>query len=276
MSTMELPKSTTKWEMVTPELATKWLTMNKNIRPINRYAVNQYKAEMLSGNYKQNGEVIVFDSDGFLRDGQNRLKAISEAGIAVPLNVVRGVEPDQCNVFDVGGKRTLKQIIGGDATTKGASIAGRITSGIDATRIIPGRGAEYYYSHQEDCEWAASVTSLGSMSGICRKMGCQVASYLAYRNGISKYEIESFFRVANSNEPIPGRECGAPLKLFKILTYEYRGRSGMTNFVNLCSITLQAIMDYTKGRKRKWYKPNDDWKSFYDFVKIQDGIKLAE
>lgn len=276
MNTMQLPQSTTKWEMVTPELAKDWLIKNKNMRPINKYAVAQYKDEILTGNYRQNGEVIIFDSDGFLRDGQHRLKAIIEAGVAVPLNVVRGVDPDQCDVFDIGGKRTLKQIVGVDATSVGVSLAGRIVSGLSAVRIVPGKTSEYYFAHKEDCEWAANVTRLGNNHAVGKKLGCQIAAYLAYRNGVSKDEIEIFFRIMNSNEPKFARECTAPLKVFKILTSEYKGNSGREQIKKLTSIVLQAILDFTKGQKRKWYKPNDDWKQFYAFIKLQDGITSDE
>ena len=276
MSTMELPKSTTKWELITPELAKEYLILNKNMRPLNRAAVAQYKAEILSGNYRQNGEVIVFDSDGYLRDGQHRLTAIVESGVAVWINVVRGVDPDQCDVFDVGGKRTVKQIIGGTSTTMGAAVAGRIASGITTSKIIPAKSVKYYLEHQDDCEWAASITCVGGSHPVGKKLGCQVAAYLAYRNGVSKYEIANFFRIANSNEPTFDRECGAALKLFKMLTNEYKGKVGGSTIGIVCSVTLQTIMDFANGKKKKWYKPNDDWKNFYDFVKIQDGIKLSE
>ena len=273
---IKLPTSTTRWEIVTPEIARTWLTVNKNVRPLQRIAVNQYKEEILSGNFCENGEVVVFDSDGFLRNGQHRLKAIEESGVTIPLNVTRNVPPDQCDIFDMGGRRTVKQITGIKSTACATTIAGRIISGVTTSRIIPGKSAEYYKTHAEDFEWVANTTMKGSQNAIGRKSGCQLAAYFAFRNGVPRKTIEMFFKVLNSNSPEVGRECGPALKLFKVLASKYAGKSGSTVIKETLSITFQAIVDFDNKKKGHQYKPNDDWKKAYKLILNQDQIKDIE
>lgn len=78
---------------VTPELATKWLEANKDNRPLSQAWISAIERDIRAGAWRENGEAIKFYADGSL-DGQHRLWAIIEAGIAVRSLVVRGLPPE--------------------------------------------------------------------------------------------------------------------------------------------------------------------------------------
>lgn len=90
---------------VSPTIAQEWLdTMVVNRRPV-RSRINTYGASMKAGKWHDQGEAIKFDIDGHLKDGQNRLMAIIEQNITVPLEVLRGVSQDSQKYMDIGAAR---------------------------------------------------------------------------------------------------------------------------------------------------------------------------
>lgn len=92
--------------IVTPELAHKWLAQNTHNRPLRKRAVDDYARDMAAGNWMQNGEAIKFAEDDTLLDGQHRLKAVTVAGVAVPMLVVSGLPRHTQETMDAGRKRT--------------------------------------------------------------------------------------------------------------------------------------------------------------------------
>lgn len=96
---------------VTPELAREWLGFNTHNRNIRMRTVLAYAADMTSGDWQWNGDSIKFAADGTLLDGQHRLAAIAEAGIAVTMLVVRGLKNDTQETIDGGIKRRFADVL---------------------------------------------------------------------------------------------------------------------------------------------------------------------
>jgi hypothetical protein len=97
---------------ITPDLARKWLTENnthnRNVRP---RIVSGYAADMLAGNWVQDGQSIKFSREEVLLDGQHRLTAIAESGVTIRMLVVRNLPGDAQEVMDTGAKRTLGDVL---------------------------------------------------------------------------------------------------------------------------------------------------------------------
>ena len=92
---------------VTPQMASEWLSFNKNNRPLRRGMVDGLKAAFLRGEYIVTHQGIAFSENGELLDGQHRLTAISELREGVfPMLVSRGVDENSFPVIDIGSKRT--------------------------------------------------------------------------------------------------------------------------------------------------------------------------
>lgn len=97
---------------LTPELASEWLLSNTHNRNLRQRVILAYAADMAAGNWQWNGESIKFAEDGALLDGQHRLAAIVEAGVTIPMLVVRGLPSQTQDTVDGGAKRTFSDVLG--------------------------------------------------------------------------------------------------------------------------------------------------------------------
>jgi hypothetical protein len=96
---------------VTPELATKWLKennidFNRNVSP---KKVLCYVNTIKEGRWKI-GDALKFDKNGFLIDGQHRLKAVASSQISVDFLVLKGFDTEAAQVLDRGFIRTLGNV----------------------------------------------------------------------------------------------------------------------------------------------------------------------
>lgn len=85
---------TSSVEKISPILAQAYLDKNCINRNPSIKRVNTYARDMENGNWKLNGETIIFDEDGKLINGQHRLMAVIQANVPVDFLVVRGVQRD--------------------------------------------------------------------------------------------------------------------------------------------------------------------------------------
>jgi hypothetical protein len=100
-------KSTMKCVYITPQLATEWLGKNTENRPPSSQSEATLKRTLELGLYRINGETIKFDEDDVLTDGQTRLKAIADTGIAAWSWVCFDIDRDIFGTIDEGRMRTL-------------------------------------------------------------------------------------------------------------------------------------------------------------------------
>lgn len=99
-------------EIVTPELAKLWLSLNvDNNRKVRAAKVDQYAADMCSDAWLDNGETIKFDTDGNLIDGQHRLLAVVEAGVPIEFTIARNVAPRAIKTIDTGVARKFSDVL---------------------------------------------------------------------------------------------------------------------------------------------------------------------
>lgn len=98
-------------ELVNPTLATLWLEKNTKNRPVHDSKVKLYAERMRAGEWRLNGEAVIFDKNGDLIDGQHRLWAVIESGVTVQMLVVRGVDPDVRPTIDTGLSRSIRDVL---------------------------------------------------------------------------------------------------------------------------------------------------------------------
>jgi hypothetical protein len=98
---------TLEWVTVTPEVALRWLTRNKDNRRMKPSIVDFYARQMTAGLWAQDSpEPVIFDQEGWLLNGQHRLEAVTKADVPVRLAVARGVSRDTRLFLDTGASRT--------------------------------------------------------------------------------------------------------------------------------------------------------------------------
>ncbi|EIP99475.1 hypothetical protein OpiT1DRAFT_03993 [Opitutaceae bacterium TAV1] len=96
---------------VTPETASEWLKRNEGNRRLSPVHVKRLAQEMRAGRWALGNDAITFDANGRLVNGQHRLTAVRESGMAAQFAVLRGVSPSARDVMDMGHKRSLGDML---------------------------------------------------------------------------------------------------------------------------------------------------------------------
>lgn len=108
--TLALNTITSSVEEITPEQAAHYLTLNVNNRKTHNRSIRSYANDMMEGLWECNGESIIFDRKGKLRDGQNRMMAIVRANVTIVAVIVRGVNERAFDTMNQGRTRTVGTI----------------------------------------------------------------------------------------------------------------------------------------------------------------------
>jgi len=104
-------KIETRVVLITPEVSERLLERNIANRKVSGGNINVLASEMEKGKWMFNGEAVVFDYDGKLRNGQHRLNAIIKSGEAQQMLIITGVLPESFATMDIGSKRTGGDIL---------------------------------------------------------------------------------------------------------------------------------------------------------------------
>lgn len=99
-------------EEITPQIARQLLADNvENQRSRRDAQVERYARDMLQHNWHDNGETIKVDVNGKLIDGQHRMAAVIEAGVAVKMRVARNVPTEALHSIDIGVARRYADLL---------------------------------------------------------------------------------------------------------------------------------------------------------------------
>lgn len=96
--------------IMTPDMAKSYLDKNTHNRPLNERHVKFLSVEMQSGRWKSNGDTICLNGSRLI-DGQHRLHAIVESGMAVPVILVEGLDSGVFDTKDVGRRRSAADVL---------------------------------------------------------------------------------------------------------------------------------------------------------------------
>ena len=96
---------------MTQQLAKDYLSRNTQNRKVREKRVNFYKNQMTSGKWKENGEPIIIDNNGVIKDGQHRLMAVAQTGYAYRVPVISGINEDVMDTIDTGSNRSASDVL---------------------------------------------------------------------------------------------------------------------------------------------------------------------
>lgn len=109
--------------LVTPEMAERWLNNNPDNRREHAPTVARIRKSILSGEWRLNGETIKIQVNGSILDGQHRLRAILESGIAVQSLVVTGLPRECFDTIDQGKSRSIADCLSVDNVAHYTTVA---------------------------------------------------------------------------------------------------------------------------------------------------------
>jgi len=128
-----------------PKLAEYVLTeLNDKNRPMKPTKIRSYADDLSDGMWGLTGDTIKFGTDGFLKDGQNRLAATVRANKTLKTHVVFGIDPRLFARMDIGKNRNGADVF----SIAGVSYANHVSATVRWLLILtssePGdRGAQF-------------------------------------------------------------------------------------------------------------------------------------
>lgn len=131
---------------VGPKEASALLCSNISNRPVNDRHVALLANSMKKGEWKLNGEPLIFFKDGTLGNGQHRLYAVVLSETTQMFLVVRGVEKDTFQTMDGGRKRGAQDVLSLAGEANAVSLAA--TARAFLAYHLTGRNASFITSSQ--------------------------------------------------------------------------------------------------------------------------------
>lgn len=263
---------------ITPQMADNALKLHNSMNPrkrINMNTAHAYAKDMKSGNWVLNGEPIVIDADGNIKNGQHRLMAIVLAGVTVKMFVVSGVAPE-ITTFDMGTPRKVSQELRCGAQIE--TVANMVVSNCKTyTGKAHGTVRAYILEHRDEITDAVNICMRGKVGGIvvCAKRDVYTVVYLMLRNGFNREDLSAFINAANTGFPIDGRECSAAVVLANFLRTDKSNGAKNDMLIRMQTVYL-AYRDFATGKKRmKPYKVTDTsdvWELLQN-VRKMDGLE---
>lgn len=128
---------------ITPAEARDWLdTKNSRNRPVSQTTVDRYVQEIKAGNWKLNGQPIIFGKSGQLLNGQHRLKAIVQANKSIETAVLFAVDDETFDTIDDGNNRSLADVFAINGETNSALLAPGVRFIWNYTQGTVGKGTQ--------------------------------------------------------------------------------------------------------------------------------------
>jgi hypothetical protein len=173
---------------VTPEMAREWLESNNGNRPLRGDNVKALARDMRSGDWRLVGDPIRIDRLGNLIDGQHRLAAVVDSGVAVPFFVGTGLDPEDKRVIDSGIKRRPGDQLVMDGRAQGVALASalRLMYSLEVGRPYDGSlkvtNAELFHTAERHPTMLDSLLATRGLSRLVyiTPMNATVAHYLGY------------------------------------------------------------------------------------------------
>lgn len=248
-----------KVEHITPETAAKYLKANtKNPRggKLNMVRVRQYAHDMASGLWELNGEAIVFDENGVLKNGAHRLAAIIRANVSVDMVVIRGVD-ENVTAYDMTYVRTVSHL----ANAEDINVQKEMLCAVKILyNLLPDHMAthmeikEYAKKNEDELNRAYRSLLNGEYSKHNKRATCALAAYMMLQTKTMPfYEVELFFRIFSSGDAkgTDGYEPSPALIAKKIFQDRWAGKSNSRTQREQLDILTQAMLDFHEGKERK-------------------------
>ena len=202
--------------LMTPERAQALLdTMHPN-RTAKKRFVEVLVRDMLSGNWRITGDTIKVDSMGRLVDGQHRLMAVVQSGLAVEMAVAYGVTLDDALMaVDAGVKRSASDMLSMHGFSHANNLAS-VTRNVIAYRMgrpfdssIMVSNSEILERAEQDTEGLTEAVRIGGRVHTSLSASLSVTGTIAYLAGnLDREDRDDFFEALitgvglSENDPI--------------------------------------------------------------------------
>lgn len=250
-------------ETISPALAEIYLArnMDKNRRK-KKQKINLYAQDMKTGHWETDtpDNIISFNVNGELVNGQHRLEAIIASGKSVDMWVWRDV-PETVHMFDRGISRSTAdtlQIRGLNKDIASSATVAVVRKLSDFVYAGPVRWTDDIigdYLEEYGAElWLCCNISMArcGKNRLMQNASCQCAIYIAYRYGVHEDELRDFAKVCASGIQDYPWQTGAILLRNFILDHTVDREEGNRKYLEtLFMVANKAIWDFHSKIKRK-------------------------
>ncbi len=259
--------------MVTPEMALSLLDHNKVNRPLSDLHVRRIARQITASRWKFNGDTIKISDTGNVLDGQHRLWAIAESGIAVETIVIYGVPEDAFSTIDT----TRKMRTGGDVVALSGQLRYRAAISTALTWLLRWqRGIlEDYRAPQNRIEnydiedaWAAHPEMVRAVEQATKIRGVVTPSLMGFIYYITASKNSDLAdRMMNTLENPAAVAASDPF--FTLRTYLMGVRGTRKDAVSVIAICFKAINAAHQGKRPSVLRWKSQGKSAEAFPKLE-------
>lgn len=259
---------------VTPEMAAEWLDRAATRSPADSRAIDTYKKLMEAGAWLENGQPLIFDENGRLLDGVQRLHACIAANTPFITAIAKNVRADTLHTIDQHRKRLYTGVL----ESRGYKNAGailrtmskliRIENGVlgKEFRQISWFRYDRVLAANPELQEAVEMAEQFSRSEI-HSTPRPVLAFMAIKAGYMK-EIRAFLGDTIQDET-HGNDNAAKRLAFQLSSA--RATSHDPDDEMTLAISILAFNDYLEGKVRN--KPYS-WKPDFGKVKIDPSTGL--
>lgn len=243
-------------EVVTPERARRYLECSPDNSRSNAGRRQEMTRMIGGGQWGFNGDTVKFSTDGTLIDGGERLRAVVDAGRAVHLLVVRGLEPDAEVTVDQQSIRTLvttmhlrdidfPSYMAGAVTWMHRYREGRMYSGTSVPTPVAFEILEANPGLEDSVD---AARKLGEVTGLPVRLGV----FLHYEcSGKSAADAETFFERLVFSEEAEKLPAGDPARVLRaaLITSRQAPTAHQRRTEELAEIFVRAWNAYRRGER---------------------------
>lgn len=257
-------------ETVTPAQAREYLASALGARKPDARAVGSYAKTMKSGAWVVNGQPIIFDTEGHLIDGVQRLTACIEAGVPFTTLVARGVHGDTLHTIDQHRARSYVAVLEARGTyRRPASLVRlmgklvRIENGTLGLFSVPISWSRYDRVLEANPELVEAVDLADRYRGLkIHSQPVAVLAFMALRAGHQK-AFRDFLVALDTEDDEGGTGFNGATNLLS--TVEAMRAVGDVDVDQMIALGILAFNDWLDdSRRRKVYKWAPDRRMLQD------------
>ena len=247
--TERIGKMRVEIKIVTPSMAESFLLENNSNRKLNKPQLDMLVRTIKAGNWALTHQGVAIYDDGTLADGQHRLSAIVESGIACMMPVFYGVEKTEKTVMavDCGKLRSVTDssaISGNSVRASDVSLAKAIEYGMNcrAPRLTHQESSDLCKKHASSLDMINIL--LPSNRAVVSSVPIKAALVKAKELGVDLELLKSICEVLYTGEYVDTKLTGAVRLRNKLFSIKAAG-SGTA--IDMYSMVLNTCMKINRG-----------------------------
>jgi hypothetical protein len=276
------PQVTIEW--ITPEKAETWLAAASPNRRMRRRKIDQFKRDMLAGQWRLTGDAVVLALNGTGEEhpfnGQHRLTAIVESGCVIQQIVLRGVSYEEVMpVMDSGTKRTLSDVLRLQGESHASLLAGIVSRAYEQENRLAKHMGSTPFSHAELSAFLGNNPDLRDTLSLAQSTTRQVplipssvgvAAFFGRK--IDAETTDAFFEAVASGEHL---EKGDPAFMLRQWAFKARATSRAPSPLVKFAVVNRALIATLTGESLGNLKYRPGWNFPYvqdvEFVEVTAG-----